>query len=98
MQHAGHTGPCAKALGGRSDGHDRLCRRPEQQAARFYQKAICVIPAGMVKTKWKYQAGSRSSTRAAIQSRTAGPWHLGQCPALGSMLCMRLPRNGVLKE
>ena len=29
--------------------------------------------AGSVKTKWKYSTGSKSSERAAIQSRAAGP-------------------------
>ncbi|MFZ7094302.1 hypothetical protein [Primorskyibacter sp. 2E233] len=29
--------------------------------------------AGSVKTTWKYSTGSRSSARAAIQSRAAGP-------------------------
>lgn len=45
----------------------------------LFQNAIRAIPAGRVKTTWKYSTGSRSSARASIQSRAAGPWHFGQC-------------------
>jgi hypothetical protein len=45
----------------------------------LFQYAIRAISAGRVKTTWKYSTGSRSSARAAIQSRAAGPWHFGQC-------------------
>ena len=47
--------------------------------AFLFQYAIREVPAGKVKTKWKYSTGKRSSARAAIQSCAAGPWHFGQC-------------------
>jgi hypothetical protein len=50
---------------------DARNRRPYR--ARLFQYAIRAISAGRVKTMWKYSTGSRSSARAAIQSRAAGP-------------------------
>ena len=49
------------------------------QIARLFQRAIHAISAGRVNTAWKHSTGSRSSARAAVQSRAAGPWHCGQC-------------------
>jgi len=37
------------------------------------------IADGSVKTTWKQGTGSSSVSRAAIHSRAAAPWHLGQC-------------------
>jgi hypothetical protein len=41
-----------------------------------------------VKTTWIYSTGSKSTARAAIQFRAAGPWHLGlaaTCPPSASV-------------
>ena len=43
------------------------------QIARLFQWAIRAISAGRVNAAWKRSTGSRSSARAAIQSRAAGP-------------------------
>ena len=57
------------------DGHHRFRRCLEQQIVTdfVFERGDRAISAGRVKTTWKYSTGNRSSARAAIQSRAAGP-------------------------
>ena len=81
VQHRGDADAGAEMLGIRRDSEHRLCRGREQK----------IVDHGLVvvgdladrhrqrKDDMEIGTGSSSASRAAIHSRAAAPWHLGQC-------------------